>query len=414
MRNVAAAIAIASGGAAFADSTNRNLLPIGEAESLRSNAGIAGASPGSVFHNPAGLARIEHPQLAVSGTTLMYFRLRADRFLELDEPVPYEAVGFAPIPASLVSTYELGSYALATAILVPDMFQLDNRQRRSTPSAQLTLAQSTRRQDLWLGAGIARMVGERVAVGLSAYAVRRTNISSTFFQISVPAMEGVFTQTTSSETTSVLGVTAILGVSVEATPWLTIGLRVEPPFLQLAGSASIFQSQISNDGMTTQLAELDKEDIAISQPVPADFGVGLAIRAAASVTVYLDAAVQLPLEYTFVDDPELGPPQDVTLETALRSSAGVDVRATDKLMLHAGMQYNRGARRRLELPGDTIEDYVGGSIGATRVGKRSRTGVGAFVLRSASDFVPIGGTPDDLDTATTTVIGVLLTVGYLL
>ena len=49
--------------------------------------------------------------------------------IQLDEPVPYQASGFAPIPASLVSTYKAGSFSLATAILVPDLFQLDNRHR---------------------------------------------------------------------------------------------------------------------------------------------------------------------------------------------------------------------------------------------------------------------------------------------
>src|SRR5262245_28797576 len=130
-----ALVAVGAAQPARADLTNRNLFPIGEAETLRANAGIAGSSPGSVFHNPAGLAWLTSPQLAVSGTTLVYFQSKTDRLLELDEPVPYEASGFAPIPASLVSTYRVGDYSLATAILVPDLFQLDNRLSRDTALA---------------------------------------------------------------------------------------------------------------------------------------------------------------------------------------------------------------------------------------------------------------------------------------
>src|SRR5690242_6741101 len=84
---------------AHADIANRNLFPIGEQEAFRANAGIAGSSPGSVFHNPAGLAKMTHLELAASGSTYMYFRSSTDRLLQLDEPVPYEMSGFAPIPS---------------------------------------------------------------------------------------------------------------------------------------------------------------------------------------------------------------------------------------------------------------------------------------------------------------------------
>jgi hypothetical protein len=184
--------------------------------------------------------------------------------------------------------------------------------------------------------------------------------------------------------------------------------------LQLAATASIFRSQISSDGMATQIVEIDKEQVDINQPVPPDFGLGLAIRPAKNVTIYLDAAVQLAADYTFIDDPELGPPDRVELTMAPRGSVGLDVQPWKKLMLHGGFHYNRGAQRKLEAGGDTVEDFIGGTIGATVLGKRSRTGVGLFMQRSTAQLVPVNAMPGDTEEATTTVVGALITVGYLL
>jgi hypothetical protein len=398
---------------ARADETNRNLFPIGEGESMRANAGIAGSSPGSVFHNPAGLAKIEHPELAVSGTTLMYFRNSTQRLFQLDEPVPYKASGFAPIPASLVSTYKAGSFSLATAILVPDLFQLDNRQRHDTPNARLQLLQSIRRQDLWIGGSIARKLGESAAVGVSVFGVRRQSISNSFFLLSVTSMPGTFSQATTSETVSIIGATAVIGASVDVAPWLTIGARIEPPFLQLSGTASIYQAQVSSDGVTTTTAEVDRDDVSINQPVPADFGIGFAFKPSPSVGVYLDFSLQLPKTYTFVDDPVLGTSPPVELEAAPRGSLGLDVQVSEKIALHGGATFNRAARRRLEDEGDSREDFYGGTLGLSWSSKRTRTGLGVLVLRSSSKIVPVFA-PGEAQSATTTVFAGLLTVAYML
>jgi len=398
---------------AYADETNRNLFPIGEQETLRANAGIAGSSPGSVFHNPAGLAWLTSAQLAVSGTTLMYFRSTTDRLLQLDEAVPYEASGFAPIPASLVSTYRVGDYSLATAILVPDLFQLDNRQSRDTAMAHVEILQSIHRQDLWLGGSIARTFGDKLALGLSVFGVKRSSIASTFFQITLPAQPGMLSQSNTNETVDILGVSAVVGLEYVAAPWLTVGLRVEPPFLQLTGAASVYQAQVSSDGMTTNLGEVD-ETPEIHQPVPADVGIGFAIKPANNATIYVDAALQLPQRFTSIDDPALGPPERIHLRPAPRGSLGADVKLLPKLTLSGGVMVNRAALRDLKEPGDSVEDYAGGTLGATWTSGRTRTGVGAMVVRSSAKLVPVFAAPGDVEPAHTTVLGGLITVAYLL
>lgn len=322
-----------------ADATNRNLLPIGEHESLRANAGIGASTPGSVFHNPAGLAHLTQSQLSVSGTTLMYFRSSTDRLIQLDAAVPYDASGFAPIPATLISTYKLGNYTAATAILVPDLLTLDNRQRHTTPSFELTLLQSIRQQTLWLGGSLARRLGDRLAVGISVFGVNRTEISNAFFQFTQSAMPGAVNQTLSSQTIGTLGLTAILGVSYQATDAITLGLRIEPPFLQIRSKANVYQSSLASDGMTTTLTELEKDGVAYNDPRPADIGIGIAIKASAAVTVYVDAALQLPTTFTPIDDPDVGPPDETTLELAPRMSIGIDLQAAPSLSIHTGMFY---------------------------------------------------------------------------
>ena len=408
------ALLLAGSVPAHADVYNRYLFPLGEREALRANAGIAAVSPGSVFYNPAGLAKVEHPQLSVSGTTLMYFRSSTDRLLQFDEAIPYEASGFAPIPASLVSTYKIGSFSLATAILVPDYFQLDNRQTHETPMSRVNILQSIRRQSLWIGAGLARQIGDYVAVGISLFGVRRSSINNTLFQLTSPPMPGFVLSITTSESTSVLGLTAVLGATFDPTPWLTIGVRIEPPFLQIAGTADIYQATLEADGMMSNLTEFDETGVEINDPVPADFGIGFAIRPHPSTTIYADASLQLGKEYNMIDDPPLGPSGPVDLDAAPRFSLGLDVAVTPKLTLHGGGTYNRSASGRLEQGLDAREHYYGGSLGAAWTSGRTRTGLGVFVLRSRGELIPAFAEPGDTEPTRTTVLGGLLTVAYLL
>ena len=95
--------------------------------------------------------------------------------------------------------------------------------------------------------------------------------------------------------------TAVLGVSVDVAPWLTVGARIEPPFIQFTGSADVYRAQLTSDGMMTQLTEIDEPGVSISEPVPADFGLGVAITPIDLITIYLDGSLQLPKCYTYLD-----------------------------------------------------------------------------------------------------------------
>ena len=113
-------------------------------------------------------------------------------------------------------------------------------------------------------------------------------------------------------------------------------------------------------------------------------------------------------------DPDLGPPEEVRLEPAPRGSLGIDVRATERLTFRGGAHYNRSALRRLEQAGDSREDYWGATLGLTFTAGRTRTSVGAMVLRSDATIVPFFAMPGDTESAATTVLSGLLTVAYLL
>jgi len=405
-------VAITAASSVHADVINRNLLPMGEAEAFRANAGIAGSSPGSVFHNPAGLARLEHPQLSVSGTTLLHFNLSTDEISRLDdEPLPFEASGFLPIPASLVSTYQVGPYALATAILVPDMFELNNGQIYDTPTHHVKLYQSIKRQDLWIGGSVARAFGDKLAIGLSVFGVKRSETHIIFNQRTTQAMQDmprtIEAQNFSVTATDSLGLTSVVGAMIAPAPWVTIGVRAEPPLLQISTEADIYNSGLEANVLT----EADIADLKINLPVPADFGVGIAIRPSQRVTIYADAALQLGKTYR---QHALLP--SIHLDPAPRFSLGADFHL-GRFTLSAGTLLNRSALIQLSDPGDVVEHYWGASAGLTWVKKSVRTGIGAFILRSNALLIP-SSYPLDPDPepvpATTQGVGVLLSVAYML
>ena len=132
------------------------------------------------------------------------------------------------------------------------------------------------------------------------------------------------------------------------------------------------------------------------------------------MTIYADASLQLGQNYTAIDDPDIGPPEEADLDAAPRFNLGIDFQATASLQLHGGVLYNRSAAGRLSEGGDAVEHFYGGSLGLSWVKKSVRTGLGIFALRSNGTIVPIFAMPGDTEPTTTSVIGGLLSVAYLL
>ena len=227
-------ISIIAAGDAAADATNPNLLPFGERVSMLANAGITSARGEAVYYNPANLARIEHPELSVSGSTFLRFELSSDALLVLQgEDQPFDASGFVAIPSTLVSTYKVAGWSLATAILVPDAFKLKNRVTFESADLRITQLLDQERQSLWLGLGAARPVGSTLSVGLSAFAGHESSAELNFIRVQAgdPVVE-VFEQLSNVDT-SVVNLNLIAGVYWQPDPRFGIGGRVRAAPIRL-------------------------------------------------------------------------------------------------------------------------------------------------------------------------------------
>lgn len=402
---------LAFGPDARADPANRNLLPIGEREALLANAGITSATGGAAFYNPANLARVDHPSLSMTGTTLLHFQLSSDAFLVIEGvDQPFEASGFLTVPASLVSTYKIGDWSLATSVLVPDVFEIENRSTFESPSASTTLLLKTSSQDLWLGLSGAHSIGDDVHLGVSVFGAQHASSSTTMFQIIDTTMPNTASQITSNESLSVVGVTAVVGAYWQAHPRLGIGARVQTPLVKISGSADIYNTVVQSGAMDA-VTEFEADGVDANRELPWDVGVGLSVLPADRVELLLDVNVQLPNTYREIEDPALGG-DETELETALRVSAATEIAVTDSVRAQLGVLYNGSANPAPTEGGGVVENYVGVTGGVSWHSGRTTTGLGAFYLHGDAEMVPLFDSTGRTVSSSARLVGGLITVAY--
>jgi|GEM_PF-4813775 len=393
---------------ARADETNRNLFPVGDREAFMANTGITSPSAGAVFYNPANLARLGTPTLAMTGTTLMRFDLSTDALLVIDaEDQPFNASGFLTIPTSIVSTYEVGNWHLATSILVPDAIELTNQLSFESPLVQGTIVFRESQQDLWLGASAARAVGERGTVGVSLFGVQRTQAQ--FQVLNITSDAGAALQTTENLEASLIGATAVVGGHWQVTDTVGVGARFQTPLVNVSSSASDYLSTLTADGDSVTFTETSLEGLDYERPMPWDVGVGVSVRASPAIELVADVNVQLPATFR-----RLPGDDETELETALRASVGADFDLPGSLRAQVGGLYNGSASPEPAREGDAREDYWGATGGLSWRSGRTRTGLGLFFHQSFGELLPSGlgdGNERRVDIRTR-LFGALITVDY--
>jgi hypothetical protein len=207
---------------------------------------------------------------------------------------------------------------------------------------------------------------------------------------------------------SVLGVTAVGGISVGLGSAVRAGIRVQSPVFRLRGTADFYTSQVIT-GDPDEVTEIEEEGLAFHVAAPWDLAVGLSYHPARRIELALDGGLQLADEY----EPITTDPFDTTVAIRLapRVSLGADFALTERVHLLGGLTYNRSAATRPEAEGDARENYVGATAGVIWQGERTRTGIGAFFLRGEGEFAPYGE-PGAIADTRTRLIGALLTTAY--
>jgi len=401
---------------AAADPTNRNFLPFGERAAFLGNTGITSERGDAVFYNPANLARTGHPNLSVSANVYALFDLKADPLLEIEgEEQPFNASGFMSIPSSLVSTYKIGSWSLATAVLVPEALTLKNRVSFESPSLLVTLLQDRKQESLWLGAGLARPITENLMVGISAFVAKESTTDLAFTRVSTGDDPPVVSEFTSYTDSTVFNLSVIAGLYWQVNQKLGLGLRAHVPPIKLTGGADIYQSALV-PGDETLTYEQEFNDVTVSAPSPLDLGLGTSFRVTPRFELMLDVNVQMPATLVTVNEPDI-PEVGVVrqeLELAPRVSAGTEWEFIQKTWwLRLGLVYNKSAVPEPEVGSDELqEDFYGVTGGLAWEKDRTHTAVGGFFLRSKADLIVDGTDPPRRSDARTLLYGALLTVSY--
>jgi long-subunit fatty acid transport protein len=404
-----------------ADVSNRNLLPIGEREAFLANTGITSPTGGAVFYNPANLARLPHPTISMSGTTLLRFGQRSKGGFD-NQPV--ENSGFVIIPASLVSTYRFGDWSFASAVMVPDNLEVENRSSYALESASVaTFLIKNNRRDFWLGLSGARRINDRLSVGLSLFGVRRSASSLVFFKFAGPqtaepgavAPEQMAAQLLGNTSTSVLGITAIAGAHYEITPWLGVGVRAQSPLWQISGRGDIYVSTVASKVMmgNSPVFELDQRGVKIDDPLPTDIGMGVSVFPHERIELMADLNLQMPMSFRTSSFA----PEDRKLVLTARYSMGAEAALGDSIRVQIGALYNPSAVP-IANSQSSREDFVGGTVGIRWKAGRTCTGLGGFFFASHGENAPVQvaaqAPPEQPPSAemSSRLYGALLTVAY--
>lgn len=401
---------------AAADLENPGFLPFGERASFQGNAGITSPTGEAVYYNPANLARIDQPNLSVSGNIYVRFTLEADAILTIEGvDQPFKASGFISNPSTLISTYNIGDWSLATAVLIPEALELKNRVTFVSPSLRVTVLQDHAEESLWIGGGIAREITPSLRVGLSLFVTRDTtaDINLLRYEVTTEA-ERLVSEVVTNLDQSVLNLVAIPGIHWQATDAFAVGLRARTPPIKLSGSAEIYQSVLS-PGDDEGTFEQEFDDVNVSAPAPLELGLGLSYRAHPRLELVLDGNVQLPGTVTTVDEPDI--PEigttEVEVEWAPRVGVGMDWQVASAWWLRLGALYNKSALPEPTEPGDEArEDFYGVTGGIAWQNDRTTTALGSFFLYSPVDTLVEGSDPLRKADANEKLYGALLTIAY--
>jgi hypothetical protein len=394
---------------ARADVTNRGFLPFGERAAMLGNAGLCSPTGEAVYYNPANLTRLDHASLSVSGSTYLRYDLSAQPLLVLQgRDQPFSASGFVAIPSTVTSTYQVGDWWLATAILVPEALDYKNRVAFEASDLHVTLLQQHTIESLWLGASAARRITPQLSIGLSLFAAREKESNFSFTRAETP--DGV-QELTSNEDVAVYNASAVLGVYWSPMPELGLALRVQSPTVQLAGASDLYQSTLIA-GMTDQHQELVVNGAKASRPLPTDLSLGVSIRPRPGIELVADAGLQLPATFTTLDDPVAGV-RTQQVHPAPRVGIGAELEVGHHKWIRLGGLYNHSATATPASDADESSDnYLGVTAGFAIQKDRVVTSIGAFGLQSNTKLFVAGADPARLSDARVRLYGALLAFSY--
>ncbi|MEQ1877861.1 MAG: hypothetical protein ABL958_14560 [Bdellovibrionia bacterium] len=398
-------------GLAHANTENPQIMPLGETEAFMANTGVAEiGSSGSVFFNPGALATVKSSKISLSGAAYTFFNFKSDSVVRIEnKDLSYNADGFNSIPFSVNSTTKKGEWILALSLMETDMRTYENKVGWETTNYDVKILQNLSQSEMWLGGGAARMVSEKVGLGVSAFVLRRIEqVTNTTFVNSKAAPTSDASYTTGRDQLSLIGFVLLLGGHYTVNEDTQLGMRIRLPMLQFSGNLDSFgSSQLVQGGVITKV-ESDQNGVKAYGQFPADFAFGVSRRVSSTIRLLADLGIQMGSDYALTDQP--ASPRFKTNPTA-RLNTGAEYRLTDNGGIRAGLLYNPSARGALVNEGEGRLDYFMLTAGYLFQDEHLMTGIGGFYQWSVGEVIPEGA-PGSRSAVYTKAFGAILTTGY--
>ena len=408
-----AILALILSSSAKADILNRQLIPIGESEAFMGNTGTGRATDaGAVFYNPAGLSAVEGSSVSATGSVYLSTDTKADALLQVGSTqYPYEAKSYTSIPSTFAAVKKYGEWTLGFSALVPDFGENDSSFQFPVNSATFAAVYSVKHNDLWLGLSAAHALSDTWSLGFTLFGVNHTESAVSSASLSDPT-RNVASTSLNRTYLSAKGLVLALGAHGQLQDWFGLGLRVQTPFLKIAGNAEILsQSTTTSSGIVTPTLT-DKKDLEGNYHLPLDMTIGTDFRVSALLEFLFDISYQLGAHYESI--PGASNSSIYNTDPTLRYNFGAEYVASKDIRVQLGFFYNPSSIHDVaNYPAGTEkDDYFGVTGGLSLGSKNVRTGIGAFYAWANGTLIPLG-TGNGPVKEEITAFGGLLTTAYL-
>lgn len=392
---------------AFAFIENRHLFPMGDAEMMMANTGIAlKASSGNAFFNPAGLAQLKQRRLSLSGNTYMRHTVDVKPALVVDDrDVNLSSAATQAVPSSVISTLPWKDFTFGFGVFVPEQLRTTELSQLDTPAYDVQLSRSFDQQLLLIGLSAGGTIA-KVDAGAGCFFGMFTS-AQTITMVGMPkAGSGIAnpSQVSTYRNISARMIFCQVGAQKDVADATRVGAVLRLPSMSLEGSAEFWGFQRpSNPTTTTPIANSGIQKRSAKYEVPTELAVGVAHRFGPRAQALADLAYQFGGTFSPVDG-------EASWEIAgtLRWNAGMEYLLTDAHVLRAGYGFNPSSFV-MKTDGDIREDYSILTAGYEYREAQSTLGLGLF---SAASSGSSRVNADRRGSVSTRATAVLITTGF--
>jgi long-chain fatty acid transport protein len=348
------------------------------------------------FYNPGGLAFVERSQLSLSGSV---YGVVSGKF--------EDALGTAgrhfnysnlnTFPTTTAAVWKIGgpgpserSNVLAVSVFVPDAITIDDRTTIDTRENAFFLGKQS--QTVWAGVTYARRMG-RLGFGASLFGLFGTEIRNFDLTVVLPTDASAFATVTSRNDETTYGVVGALGVRLDLSDQLRLGLSLFSPEVGGGSRKSFARVALGASTTTPGLTVSNVEDLHASPTLP--------LRAQAGVA-WISGRLTLTGDVIFLagrtvhDDPGRaaeGLDKRIVRNAVVNAAVGAEYVIDDRFPLRAGFYTDFAASNDPSPTGAVINtSHMDRYVGTLSIGYKTEhtsTSLGVNVAAaSGTDLVP--------------------------